>query len=86
MPSSGVMASRDRDRSDEYEGGRREHPAGPLGAGALLAYELAQVEERLVDGRADPTFESAADLAHEAHEQRATHDHADHLEHGHGDD
>ena len=37
-------------------------------------------------GRAGPTFESAADLAHEPDEQRATHDHADHLEHGHGDD
>ena len=31
-------------------------------------------------------FEAAADLAHEAHEQRTADDDADHLEHGHGDD
>jgi hypothetical protein len=45
----------------------------------LLGEELAQVEQRLVDWRADPAFEMTAELAHQTEEQWAADGHRRYL-------
>ncbi len=65
---------------DEHDRTDAEDPTRFPRSHALLGEELSQVEQGLMDGRADAALEPTTNLAHEAEQERPADGHDGHLD------